>query len=46
MADRLRDDEILPDDEGLASADTEEMDVQEAAFDDDDDDFIEDEDEE
>ena len=45
MADRLRNDDILPEDEDLVSADAEEMDVQEAAFDDDDDDFTEDEDE-
>ena len=43
MADRLRNDDILPEDD-LVSADGEEMDVQEAAFDDDDD-FVDDEDE-
>ena len=46
MADRRRNDEILPDDEGQVSADTEEMDVQEASFDDDDDFIDEDEEEE
>ena len=46
MIDKRRNDELLPEDEGLVSADADEMDVQEAAFDDDDDDFIEDDDEE
>jgi hypothetical protein len=46
MADTRRDDDLLPEDEGLVSADADEMDVQEASFDDDDDDFIDEDDEE
>ena len=45
MMDKRHNDELLPDDEAQVSADADEMDVQEAAFDDDDD-VIEDDEEE